>query len=283
MTISLYTERTYTILMGAKLPEGATSLRIPDSALCFDAAQQALTSAYKAAFGATEAKSTFKVAISKKGERNIYEPAVINKNGAVTIEWGNEFYPVPNDASFSSGKCIIEVESGGVEYRLKVRIPTIKKEDAKSKVQLEWASCPADAKADFLAKAWKRGTILDILATAYPDILKLAEVVGTHDVVGYSMGSFEKYVLELADGRLVRANTSLQNKLAYYSEMGISVTPEEPAKLTVETSTAKTTTGHSIYPTTMVSFRNVNLPVFDFSDFAPAKTTTVEYIEEAAY
>lgn len=275
MPIRLYTERTYTLLMSAKLPAGAKSFRVPDTHPCFDQEQQELTAAYKAAFGADEATSTFKIAINKEGERAIYEPSILNKDGRIVTEWGSEYYALPDGASFSAGKCVVDIEVDDIEYSLKVRVIPIKKEDAKSKVQQAWAVCGKDDKVDFLAKAWAKGTITDIMAQSYPDIHKISEIVGTHDVIGFKMGSFDKYVFQLADKRWVRANTSVQNKLTSYEEMGIVVSPEEPARITVEPSTSQTSTGHPIYPVTMVSHRNVDLPVFDFADFGTL-TTAVE-------
>lgn len=262
--MKLLTERTESILSKATLPAGSTSFNVPDSHSCMDTEQLLVLSDFKSIFGTTSADSTFKVTIDKKGERHIYEPSVMAKDGKVVIEWGGKTYPLPEGIAFSSGRCLATFEVDETEYALKVRVLPIKKEDAKTKLQTAWATCAPNDKSDFLGKQWSKGTIADILAQAYPTIYKLGEVIGEHKVYSYYMGSFDKYVLVLEDGRHVRANTSLQNKLASYEEMVIEVSESAPAMLTVEKSTSKTSTGFAIYPTTLVSYRNIDLPVFDF-------------------
>lgn len=260
----LVTERTERVLASAKLPLDSKSLMVPDDHPCMDAEQRVITAAFKEAFGTQAAESTLKVAIDKNGERQIYEPCIITKDNKVVIEWGGKIYPIPSNATFSSGRCLVVVEDGDAEYALKARILSIKKEDAKTKVQLAWATCPPADKADFLARAWSKGTIVEILSLAFATIYKLSELVGQHQVHGFYMGGFDKYVLILSDGRHLRANTALQNKLADYEEMGIEVSPDSPARLTVEPSKGKTHAGYDIHPVTLTSYRNLDLPVFDF-------------------
>ena len=273
--MKLITERTESILSRATLPDGAKSFLVPDSHGCMDKEQQEITSAFKAAFGTEAAESTFKVAIDKKGERQIYEPCVMAKDGKVVIDWGGKTYPL-GTVEFSAISCLVKVEIDDSEYTLKVRTINVKKEDAKGKVQIAWASCTTPIeKMEFLNKAWAKGTIVEILAQAFPTVHKLSEVVGQHVVNSYYMGGFDKYVLVLADGRNVRANTALQLKLAGYEEMGIEVSPECPAQLTVEPSKGKTSTGFDIFPVTLVSHRNIDLPVFDFG-FSSGSVTTAE-------
>lgn len=276
--MKIITERTESILSKAKLPDGTKSLLVPDNHPCMDEEQKYITNTFKAAFGAQAADATFKVAIDKKGERRIYEPSVLSKDGKIVIDWGGKTFSIPTTAKFLGGTCTLEVEIEGVEYSLRVRVLPIEKKDAKGKTQMAWATVETAKKGDFLVKEWAKGTIVELLAESYPTICKLAEIIGTHQVVGYKMGTgdYPKYLLTLADKRVVRANTALHEKLVGYAAMEIEVSPECPAQLTVGTSTSETSSGFAIYPTTLISHRNVDLPVYDFgfsSDDLPQLAT----------
>lgn len=273
----LVTERTESILSSATLPEGSKSFFVPDNHGCFDDEQRYITNVFKTAFGTQAAESTLKIAIDKKGERHIYEPSVMAKDGKIVIDWGGKTYPLPSAAKFQSGSCSLTVEIEEVEYSLRVRVLPIKKEDAISSTQIAWSQLELSKKSDYLAKAWAKGTIVELLAQAFPTICKLSEAIGTHEVIGFKMGTgqYPKYLLELSDKRVIRANTALHEKLSGYEAMGIEVSPACPAKLTVGKCSGQTSSGFDIYPTTLVSFQNANLPVFDFG-FAssPSKATS---------
>ena len=259
--MSLLTETTETVLLSAKLPEGTSNFPVPDDAGCFNDEQKAITETAKAAFGCQDATSTFKVVV-KNGERNIYEPSVMNKDGVISVQWGGLFVPLTGNADFSGYTGTVEVE----DIKLKVRILTFTDETAKTDTQKAYQKLAKEARGEFLNKAWKKGTIIDLLAEGYPEVLKLSQVEpGTYAVNEYKMGGFGKYILKLADGRWLRANTSLQNKLAEYNQMGVQVTSAEPAKLTVEPSTATTSKGYPIFPVRLTSFHNSNIPTFDFA------------------
>lgn len=262
--MSLHTEATETILLSAKLPEGTSAFNVPDDMGCFDQEQQNITSAAKEAFGCQEAKTTFKVVV-KNGERNIYEPSVMNKDGAISVQWGDLFVPVDKANTEFDGYTGL-LTSGS--YSLKVRVLNIKPEEAKTDTQKAYSKLAKDARGGFLNKAWKNGTIIELLAEGFPTVKKLSEVEpGTYDVVEYKMGGFDKYILKLANGTWLRANTSLQSKLADYDDMGVKVSKEEPAKLTIEVSTATTSKGYPIFPVRLISFKNSSIPVFDFTSF----------------
>ena len=272
--MNLITERTEAILMSANLGKDVKSLLILDNHPCMDDEQKCITNTFKTAFGTQEAEFTFKIAIDKKDERHVYEPSVMAKDGKVVIDWGGKSYPL-GKVDFSAIRCMVTVEIDSVEYSLRVRVLPIKKEDAKGVVQTAWSNCSTPVeKMEFLSKAWSKGTIAEILAQAYPTISKLAECIGTHEVIGYKMGTgqYPKYLLELSDKRIVRANTALHEKLSGYDAMGIEVSPECPAQLTVGKCSGQTSSGFDIYPTTLVSHRNVNLPVYDFG-FASVATS----------
>lgn len=264
----LFTEATETVLLSAKLPEGTTNFQVPDITPCFNAEQQAITANAKVLFGTTEAKSTFKV-VEKNGERNIYEPSVMNKDGVISVQWGELFVPVDRSAvTFDGYAKTVTLGDDGNEVSLKVRVLTFKPEDAKTDTQKAYAKLAKDQQGAFLNTAWKKGTIIDLLAEGYPTVIKLSEVIpGTYKVVEYKMGSFDKYILKLENGSWVRANTSLQNKLADYDELGVKVNSETPATLLVEVSTATTSKGYPIIPCRLTSFANSNVPQFDFSNF----------------
>ena len=272
--MKLITERTESILMGANLGKDVKSLLVPDNHSCMDDEQQNITNTFKAAFGCEAAEATFKIAIDKKDERHVYEPSVMAKDGKVVIDWGGKTYPVPSNTKFQGGRCLLTVEIEEVEYSLRVRVIPAKKEDCKTKTQLAWLACEVAGKSDFLNNVWSKGTIVEILAQAYPTISKLSECIGTHEVVGYKMGTgqYPKFLLELSDKRVVRANTALHEKLSGYDAMGIEVSPECPAQLTVGKCSGQTSSGFDIYPTVLVSHRNVNLPVYDFG-FASVATS----------
>jgi hypothetical protein len=122
-----------------------------------------------------------------------------------------------------------------------------------------------DDRGGFLNKVWKSGAIVELLAEGYPTVLKLSEVpAGVYEVTEYKMGGFDKYIIKTEKG-WVRANTSLQNKLADYDDLGVVVSADKPAKLTVEESTATTSKGYPIIPVRLTSFANSSLPVFDFA------------------
>jgi hypothetical protein len=268
--MSMLTERTSSILTSATLPANAKSFMVPDDHKCFDQQQSDIINSYKAAFGTQDATSTFKLGTSKVGERAIYEPSVISKDGKLVIDWGGQTFPIPTTATFASGSCTMVVEVDDVAYSLKVRVLLIKNEDLKpgaTKTQTDWANCKAESKVDFLSRAYAKGTLAEITASSFDTVYKLADVVGTHDVIAFKMGHFGKYILQLADKRWVRANSSLQDKLATYETMGVEVSPACPARLTVSPAKEKkTSTGFNIHPVTLVSFRNIDLPVFSFGD-----------------
>ena len=264
----LATERTIAILSGAKLPLDQKNLKVPDTAGCFDQEQQLLTQAYKDVFNCTEASSTFKIS-EKEGERVVYEPSVINNLGTISVEWGDKIVPLVSTARYSpmSNTVYVIVGNGeeAVEYSLKVRVIVLKPEDAKTKVQKEYALLPRESRAEYLQKAWEKGTMVQLLSEGFPDVLKLGDLpAGKYEIVEYRMNRFDTYEVKLEDGRWLRTNTVMGQKLAGYQEMGIAVSVEEPALLSLGVSTSKTAQGHSIYPTTLVSFKNVNIPVFDF-------------------
>lgn len=264
--MTLITERSYQVLATANIGD-AKSMLVPDDSKAFDEEQQAITKAMKAFFGASAATHTFKI-VDKDGERNIYSPSVVTKDNLVCVEWGGEYFPVdPKAVTFDGSKA--ELHSNvDLDYPvppLKVRIKMIKPEEAKTKVTKAFAALAKDDRGMFLSKAWANGSIVELLMEAYPTVTKLKDIpTGKYEVVEFKMGGFDKYILRLANGTWVRANTAIQDKLASYTEMEIAVTAEEPALLTVGTSTRKTTTGHPIIPVELVSFRNVNLPVFTF-------------------
>lgn len=263
--MTLITERSYQVLSTANIGD-AKSLLVPDDSKAFDDAQQVQTALMKSAFGASAATHTFKI-VDKDGERNIYSPSVVAKDNLVCVEWGGEYFPVdPKAVTFDGSKAELHsnLDVEGLSA-LKVRIKMIKPDEAKTKVTKAFAALAKDDRGMFLSKAWANGSIVELLMEAYPTVTKLKELpVGKYEVVEFKMGGFDKYILRLADGTWVRANTAIQDKLASYTEMEIAVTAEEPALLTVGTSTRKTTTGHPIIPVELVSFRNVNLPVFTF-------------------
>lgn len=263
--MSFITERTETVLSQALIGD-QTSFYVPDDSGIFDEEQQALTVSMKALFGASAATKTFKI-VDKDGERSIYSPSVVSKDGIISVEWGGEFFPVdPKAVSFDGYRQELSTLQDVPSFPLKVRVKLIKPEDAKTKVTKAYAALSKDDRGSFLNKAWANGTIVELLTEAYPTVTKLKEVpVGKYEVVEYKMGGFEKYLLRLDNGLWVRANSAIQDKLVSYEEMGIPVTSEEPALLTVGKSTRFTATGHPIIPVELVSFRNVNLPIFDFS------------------
>ncbi len=262
----LLTETIETVLMSARLPEGTTTLLVADDLGCFDETQKASLLTSKAQYGCGAATSTFKV-VEKNGERAIYEPSVMNKDGVISVQWGDLFVPVDKKTvEFDGYKCQVTVTSdNGKETSLKVRVLNIKPEDAKNDTQKAYAKLTKEDRGAFLNKVWKSGTIVDLLAEGYPVVLKLSEVpAGSYKVTEFKMGGFEKYIIKTEKG-WVRANTSLQNKLADYDDLGVEVSAERPALLTVEVSTATTSKGYPIIPVRLTSFANVNLPVFDFS------------------
>lgn len=259
--MSLYTEATETILLSAKLPEGTTTFNVPDDMACFDDEQKAITHTAKEAFGCEAAKTTFKVVV-KNGERNIYEPSVMNKDGVISVQWGELFTPVSKDTEFDGYTGLLTSGS----FSLKVRILNIKLEEAKNETQKAYAKLAKDARGGFLNKAWKNGTIIELLAEGFPTVKKLSEMpAGVYEVVEYKMGGFDKYILRLADGTWLRANTSLQNKLMDYDDLSVVVSKDQPAKLTIEVSTASTSKGYPIIPVRLTSYKNSNIPQFDFS------------------
>jgi hypothetical protein len=263
--MTFLTERSHTILMSAKLGD-KSSMYVPDDSGAFDQEQQDLTRAAKEAYGCTNAVQTFKIA-DKDEERNIYEPSVIAKDNKIMIEWGGEYTEVdPTMVIFDGYKPNLSSKSNDEVQPLKVRIRTIKPDEAKSKVQKAFSLLAKDDRGAFLNKAWSNGTIVELLMEGYPTVTKLKEVpAGKYEVVEFKMGGFDKYILRLADGTWIRANTAIQDKLSGYEMMDIKVSVDEPALLTVGVSTRTTSTGHPIIPVDLVSFRNVNLPVFDFS------------------
>lgn len=262
----LLSEATETVLLQARLPEGTTTLQVPDDHACFNDEQKVITTLGKTLFNVIAATSTFKL-VEKNGERNIYEPSVMNKDGVISVQWGDQFVPVDRKVVIFDGyaNTVTVEDEGGVEVVLKVRTLNIKPEDAKTDVQKAYAKLAKDDRGAFLNKAWKSGTIVELLASGYPTVLKLSDLEpGVYAVTEYKMGSFDKYIL-LTEKGWVRANTSLQNKLADYDDMSVQVNEERPAQLTVEPSTAKTSKGYDIIPVRLTSFANVSLPVFDFS------------------
>lgn len=259
--MTILTETTETVLLSAKLAEGTTSFNVPDDSGCFNPEQLDIFHEAKYAFGCEAAKTTFKIVV-KNGERSIYEPSVMNKDGVVCVQWGELFVPVGLTAEFDGYTGLLTAEY----YSLKVRVLNIKPEEAKTDTQKAYSKLAKDARGSFLNKAWKNGTIIELLAEGFPNVKKLSEVaVGVHSVVEYKMGGFDKYILKLADGTWLRANTSLQNKLADYDEMEVIVSKDQPAKLTVEVSTAVTSKGYPIIPVRLTSYKNSNIPQFDFS------------------
>lgn len=266
--MKLFTENTESVLSEATLPEGTTSFLVPDDMSCFNDEQKAITIKAKTLFGCTEAKATFKV-VDKNGERNIYEPSVMNKDGAISVQWGELFVPVNTKAgTFDGYTKTLTLGDDGNEASLKVRVLTFKPEDAKTETQKAYSKLTKEQQGAFLNTAWKKGTIVELLAEGYPTVLKLSQMKpGVYSVTSYKMGGFEKYILQVADGTWVRANTSLQNKLADYDELGVEVSSVKPAKLTIDVSTATTSKGYPIIPCRLVSYANASVPTFDFSDY----------------
>lgn len=272
--MKLSTERTLAILSAAKLPKGQTGFKVPDTAACFDREQQMITKQYKDAFGCSEASYTFKI-VEKDNERAIYEPAVINKGGVISVEWGDVTVPLVAKARYSPMSNTVYIILGegedSEEYSLRVRTINIKPEEAKTKVQKEFSLLPRESKAEYLQKAWEKGTIVQLLSEGFPEILKLSELkAGEYKIVDYRMNRFDKYEAKLADGRWIRTNTAMGTKFAIYQDMGVEVSPEEPATFTLGVSVSKTATGYAIYPTTLISYRNADIPVFDFGALEPS-------------
>lgn len=263
----LFTEATETVLLSAKLPEGTTSYQVPDDSGCFSQEQKTITTNAKVLFGATGAKTTFKV-VEKNGERNIYEPSVMNKDGAIVIQWGETFVSLDIKLfTFDGYTKTLTAGDDGREVSLKVRVLTFKPEDAKTDTQKSYAKLTKDQQGAFLNTCWKKGTIVELLAEGYPTVVKLSEVVpGCYKVTQYKMGGFDKYILQLQDGRWLRANTSLQNKLMDYSDLQVEVSVAKPATLLVEPSTTNTSKGYPIIPVRLTSFANTNIPAFDFNN-----------------
>lgn len=265
--MKLITERTEALLKAANLGP-VKSLYVPDNHPIYDQEQLDLFEIYKTAFGCQAAQSTFKIAHNKDDERVVYEPSVVARDGVLLLDWGGEVYPLPVDCFFKAGRCTLAVDVGDQTLELKVRVYPIKKEELSSDAtatQKQWASASKDDKIDMLSRIWAKGTIHEIVASGAETVCKLADCLGTWQVVGFKMGAFDKYVLKLADGRWVRANTALQNKLADYEEAGVEVSPEQPATLTVADSEKLTSQGHKIYKTTLLSAKNAEIPVFDFA------------------
>lgn len=268
--MKLFTEATETVLLGARLPEGTTSFQVPDNMPCFNAEQMSITTNAKALYGATEAKSTFKL-VEKNGERNIYEPSVMNKDGVISVQWGEMFIPVDKAAVTFDGYAGTITAGDEEAVSLKVRILNIKPEDAKTETQKTYSKLAKDQRGAFLNTAWKKGTIVELLAEGYPTVLKLSDVkAGVYKAVAFKMGGFDKYIIQLEDGCWLRANTSLQGKLADYDELGVVVSKEKPATLTIDESTATTSKGYPIFPVRLTSFANSNIEVFDFTKYTSA-------------
>lgn len=274
--MKLITERTEVALTSAKLPADTKSLKVPDSHTCFDKEQQDILKAYKDAFG-VKSESTFKIAINKNDEQVIYSPSIVSKDSGLVIEWGGEYFPLPEDVKFSASSLLATVKVGKERYSLKVRVTPIEKDKAQTALQKKWAACPAAKKEELLSDAWDDGVIHELVAPALPDRVKLGAIIGTHDVIGFRMGGgkFAKYELQLADGRWVNANSSLNNKLGEYEAEGVEVSPSKPAQLTVSPSKSEHN-GHPIYPTSLVSYRNLDLPVFDFGNLGGGDGEEVE-------
>ncbi len=270
---SIITGSTYETLANAKISK-PTLVSDDHPALAQD--QKDLLAEYKAAFGCQEAESTFKL-IDKDGERAIYYPSVIRKGTEMVIEWGGKTFPLPPNAKFDAGIPELYVIKGTGEeaetYNLKVRVAYIKPEDATTKTQKEYSLLPKDQRASFLTKAWDKGTLVHLLAEGFPTVLKLGEVgAGEYKVVETKMNRFDKYELKLDDGRWIRSNTAIYEKLELFKELNIEVSEKAPATLTIEPSTKKTQTGYDIYPVSFKPFKSASIPVFDFSS-APDDST----------
>jgi hypothetical protein len=260
----MLTERTIVTLTKGTLPEGVKSVNIPDASL--DAEQNALTDKFKEAFNITDVAYTFRVGLDKEGNiTSPYKPSVVAKDNELVISWGGKYFPLPAGASFAGGTTQIEVELDDIEYTLPVSINYIKAEDAITPTQKAFAEKPANQQADFLTKCFNKGTLHELTRKAFTPALKFSDIVGTNLVVDTRIEPrFGTTQLMLADGSWVKANAAITKKVYDLLSNNVEISKDKPAELTVKPST-KEVNGYPVYPATLVSFSNIDVDPFDFS------------------
>ena len=145
--MNLLTERSQVILMAANMGDKSVYY-VPNDAACFDTEQQDIITLAQSAYGITGAANTFKV-VEKDGERNIYQPSALSKDGKILIQWGDTFHAVdPTKVMFDGYKAELSPVSD-LPFALKVRTAIIKPEDAKTKVTKAYAALARTQRLSF--------------------------------------------------------------------------------------------------------------------------------------
>jgi hypothetical protein len=268
MRNALVLEYTHEMLMVCNLGEGKR-INIPDNHAIYerDTQQKELLDRYKTFYELPEtANNALKVVVNDEGKRNIYTPSIVAKDGLLVVEWGGKYYPLVEHARFdASNQSIYVMDDQENELPLRVRVRNIKPADAKNKTEQAYAAADKDKRVSILQKLWDSSKLTELVSEAFDDIHKLSDMEsGDYDVVGYKMGGFSKYIIQLSTGQWVRSNTAITEKLEEYELMGVEVSLDAPARLTIGVSTKTTAQGHPIIPTKMVAFRNKDIPVFTF-------------------
>lgn len=268
MSINFLTVRSSDVLGRAKFP--AESFNVPNNHKCFDAEQVELWTKLAQAFGINLEETEYTVrAVVKNGELSLYTPYIGSNGTQAVLVWGKVKKEI---SSFDSN--LVELSIGGTKRpAMDLFFPELDdsmtvtlmlgrgdKEDSPKEHQ-EFAKADEDAKKNMLRKALRQGKLHLYLSQSFERAKKLGDIAGkTVEVYGYAINRFGKYELVTSLG-LVIGNTAISKKL----DREPVITKEAPATLEVGLSSGKTSTGYDIYPVTLTTAADKEIPVFDFT------------------
>ena len=240
---------------------------IPNDHPCFDQEQLQVWATLADALGIDFEQTGYTVrVVLGTQKRNIFTPYVGSNGKEACIFWGNvekplsELDPAKVDVSIEGSKIprmyFMTLESEEVAgFSLMI---SKAKEDSPAHIK-EYHAGNIDEKLKTLRLAYRKGKLQTFLATKFTPAIKLSALENTEvTVIGYTRNSWGNYELAIEDGRVVRANTKLNNKLATNPE----ITKEKPATLTVGGS--YDSNGYTVFEVELETALDKELPVFDF-------------------